>query len=79
MPAGTPPKYKRVLLKLSGESFARPGDSGISLSEVQIICEQVKRVVDSGVQLAIVEAEQPAVERVELLMEPDQRAAGPPR
>ena len=54
MASGTPPKYKRVLLKLSGESFARPGESGISLAEVQIICEQIKRVVDSGVQLAIV-------------------------
>ena len=54
MTSATQPKYKRVLLKLSGESFARPGESGISLSEVQIICEQIKRVVDSGVQLAIV-------------------------
>ena len=48
------PKYKRVLLKLSGESFARPGESGICLSEVRVICEQIKRVVESGVQLAIV-------------------------
>src|ERR1700712_5198367 len=54
MSSGTTPKHKRVLLKLSGESFARPGESGISLSEVQIICEQIKRVVQSGVQLAIV-------------------------
>lgn len=48
------PRYRRVLLKLSGESFARAGESGICLSEVQGICEQIKRVVDSGVQLAIV-------------------------
>ncbi|HTN04983.1 UMP kinase [Planctellipticum variicoloris] len=53
MPAGAP-VYKRVLLKLSGESFCRPGESGISLSEVSIICEQIKRVVATGVQLAIV-------------------------
>jgi uridylate kinase len=53
MPAGTP-AYKRVLLKLSGESFCRPGESGISLSEVSIICEQIKRVVATGVELAIV-------------------------
>lgn len=52
-PAGTP-AYKRVLLKLSGESFCRPGESGISLSEVSIICEQIKRVVATGVELAIV-------------------------
>lgn len=50
----TSPRYKRVLLKLSGESFCRPGESGISLSEVSIICEQIKRVVETGVQLAIV-------------------------
>lgn len=50
----TAPRYSRVLLKLSGESFARPGESGICLTEVQGICEQIKRVVDSGVQLAIV-------------------------
>lgn len=54
MPGSSVPRYKRVLLKLSGESFARPGESGICLSEVQGICEQIKRVVDSGVQLAIV-------------------------
>lgn len=51
---GSAPRYKRVLLKLSGESFARPGESGISVSEVQVICEQIKRVVEAGVQLAIV-------------------------
>jgi len=54
MPNSSGPRYKRVLLKLSGESFARPGESGICVSEVQGICEQIKRVVDSGVQLAIV-------------------------
>ena len=54
MPGSSAPRYKRVLLKLSGESFARPGESGICVSEVQGICEQIKRVVESGVQLAIV-------------------------
>jgi uridylate kinase len=54
MPATSAPRYKRVLLKLSGESFALPGESGISVAEVQGICEQIKRVVESGVQLAIV-------------------------
>jgi uridylate kinase len=54
MPGTVGPRYKRVLLKLSGESFARPGESGICVSEVQGICEQIKRVVESGVQLAIV-------------------------
>ena len=48
------PAYKRVLLKLSGESFCRSGESGISMSEVATISEQIKRVAQSGVELAIV-------------------------
>ncbi len=46
--------YRRVVLKLSGDSFCRAGESGISMSEVAAISEQIKRVVASGVQLAIV-------------------------
>ena len=54
--APPPPKpaYHRVLLKLSGESFRRSGESGISMAEVASISDQIKRVVASGVQLAIV-------------------------
>ncbi len=48
------PVYRRVLLKLSGESFCRSGESGISMVEIASISEQIKRVVASGVQLAIV-------------------------
>ncbi len=47
-------RYKRVLLKLSGESFCRGGESGIAMAEVAVISEQIKRVVESGVELAIV-------------------------
>ena len=46
--------YRRVLLKLSGESFCRSGESGITMSEVAAVSQQIKRVVESGVQLAIV-------------------------
>lgn len=48
------PAYRRVILKLSGESFCRSGESGISMTEVASISEQIKRVVESDVQLAIV-------------------------
>jgi uridylate kinase len=48
------PAYKRVLLKLSGESFCRSGEQGISMAEVNSISEQIKQVVASGVQLAVV-------------------------
>lgn len=46
--------YKRVLLKVSGNSFCRPGESGISMSEVSNLSEQIKRVHATGVELAIV-------------------------
>ncbi len=48
------PKYQRVVLKLSGESFGKPGQSGIHLDEVLNIARQAKGVHDSGVELAIV-------------------------
>ena len=52
--AATPPSHRRVVLKLSGESFARPGETGISVAELAVIGEQIKSVTKSGVQLAIV-------------------------
>jgi uridylate kinase len=48
------PKYRRVLLKLSGEAFGYSGKSGISIDETLSIARQMQRVVQSGVQLAIV-------------------------
>jgi uridylate kinase len=48
------PKYKRVLLKLSGEAFGHGGKNGINLDETKFIAEQLKRVHASGVQIAVV-------------------------
>jgi uridylate kinase len=48
------PKYQRVVLKLSGEGFGHSGKSGISIDETLSIARQAKRVVQRGVQLAIV-------------------------
>ncbi|MCA9115437.1 MAG: UMP kinase [Planctomycetaceae bacterium] len=48
------PVYRRVLLKISGESFCRRGESGISMSEVESLALQIQRVAASGVELAIV-------------------------
>lgn len=48
------PAYKRVLLKLSGESFCRESESGIAMAELSSITQQLKEVVDAGVELAIV-------------------------
>jgi uridylate kinase len=49
-----PPIFRRVLLKLSGESFCRPGQGGISVEEVSRIARQAARVAARDVQLAIV-------------------------
>src|SRR5215831_4386399 len=48
------PKYKRVVLKISGEGFGHSGKSGISIDETLNIARQAKRIVQRGVQLAIV-------------------------
>src|SRR5713226_7419648 len=52
--AGPKPKYARVVLKLSGEGFGHSGKSGISIDETVNIARQAQRVVQKGVQLAIV-------------------------
>src|ERR1700687_5709357 len=51
---GRNPKYQRVVLKLSGEGFGHSGKSGISIDETLSIARQAQRVVQRGVQLAIV-------------------------
>jgi uridylate kinase len=48
------PKYRRVVLKLSGEGFGYSGKSGISIDETLSVARQAKRVLQRGVQLAIV-------------------------
>jgi uridylate kinase len=48
------PKYQRVVLKLSGEGFGHSGKSGISIDETLNIAHQAKRVLERGVQLAVV-------------------------
>ena len=47
-------KYKRILLKLSGESFSPAGERGISMDDVVHISHQVKDVQALGCQVAIV-------------------------
>lgn len=48
------PKYKRILLKLSGESLAGEAKHGIDFDTVTAYCEPIKKLVDDGVQVAIV-------------------------
>jgi uridylate kinase len=47
-------KYKRVLLKLSGEAFKGTTAYGIDAPTVVGIAGQIKRMVDMGVEVAIV-------------------------
>jgi len=47
-------KYKRVLLKLSGEVLAGNDKTGINTEVVGKICDKVKEVVNMGVEVAIV-------------------------
>ena len=45
---------KRVVLKLSGESFTPAGERGISMEEVHLISRQIIQATESGCQIAIV-------------------------
>ena len=47
-------KYKRVLLKLSGESLGGPQGKGIDESMLAQYAEEIAKVVNKGVQVAIV-------------------------
>lgn len=47
-------KYKRVLLKLSGESLAGNQGHGIDFETVIKMCEPIKAIVDMGVEVAVV-------------------------
>jgi uridylate kinase len=47
-------KYKRVLIKLSGEALAGEKGQGIDLAVVSAIAEELKEVHDLGTQIAIV-------------------------
>lgn len=48
------PKYKRVLLKLSGEALAGKNKHGIDFDTVLEICKPIKKCVDDGIQVGIV-------------------------
>ena len=47
-------KYKRVLLKLSGEALAKDNGTGINFEKILEISKTIKEVVDMGVEVAIV-------------------------
>lgn len=46
--------YKRVLLKLSGEVLAGDKKTGVNAEVIGQLCDEIKKVVELGVQVAIV-------------------------
>ncbi len=67
-------KYKRVLLKLSGEAFSGNGDYGIDADVLAKVAQQIKQVREMGVDVGVVvgggniwrgaEAEEQGMDRV---------------
>lgn len=47
-------KYNRILLKLSGESFCRPGQFGIDGEKIKVIAEKIIKMTELGIQTAVV-------------------------
>ncbi len=48
------PKYKRVLLKISGEALAGDAHRGLDFEVIGNVCDVVKKCVELGVQVGIV-------------------------
>ena len=48
------PKYKRILLKLSGEALAGDKKMGLDYEIINVLARSVKKCVDEGVQVGIV-------------------------
>ncbi len=46
--------YKRILLKLSGEALSGTRGNGIDVETIGKICDEIKIIVDMGVQVSIV-------------------------
>ena len=47
-------KYRRIILKLSGESFTTHGERGVSMEEVIHMAKQIKLASETGCQIAVV-------------------------
>lgn len=48
------PKYKRILLKVTGEVFAGPQDFGIDGNSIKAFAQEIKEVKEMGCDLAMV-------------------------
>ena len=50
----TVPRYRRVILKISGESFCKPGQSGIDPDELAHMAGQIQEAAEDGAQIGVV-------------------------
>lgn len=48
------PKYKRILLKLSGEAMAGEDGAGIDPKQAEVIAREVKEIQSLGIEVAVV-------------------------
>ena len=48
------PKYKRVLLKISGEALAGDASRGLDFNVIGQVCEVIKECTQLGVQVGVV-------------------------
>ena len=48
------PKYKRVLLKVSGEALAGEATRGLDFNVIGEVCDAIKECVDLGIQVGVV-------------------------
>ena len=48
------PKYKRVLLKISGEALAGEASRGLDFKVIESVCDVIKQCVAAGVQVGVV-------------------------
>ena len=48
------PKYKRVLLKLSGEALSSEKNGILDFDFIGVVAKQIKRCIDAGVQVAVI-------------------------
>lgn len=53
-PTDTCPRYHRVVLKLSGESFCRAGERGIGIQQVNHVAREVQQAQQLGCEIAVV-------------------------
>lgn len=53
-PSPTVQPFRRVVLKLSGDSFTRPGERGISMEEVVHIAREIQQARGTGCEMAVV-------------------------